>query len=73
MPEHLRVDRAGPSIRAALAAASPDELPDFEDSWGEHELVVESHFSDQLVECHGGLISGLVDGEPVPEVLDLVE
>lgn len=30
MQEYVRVDRTGPSIRAALAAASPDELPDFE-------------------------------------------
>ena len=29
MPEYVRVDRTGPSIRAALAAASPNELPDF--------------------------------------------
>lgn len=73
MQEYLRADRAGPSIRAALGATSPNELPDFEDRWGEQELVVESHFSDQLVECHGGFISGLVDGESVPEVLDFVE
>lgn len=30
MTEYVRVDRTGPSIRAALASASPDELPDFE-------------------------------------------
>ncbi|MGW0455834.1 DUF6247 family protein [Gordonia sputi] len=30
MAEYVRVDRTGPSIRAALASASPDELPDFE-------------------------------------------
>lgn len=30
MQEYVRVDRTAPSIRAALASASPDELPDFE-------------------------------------------
>ncbi|MCV7256843.1 hypothetical protein H7J86_32175 [Mycobacterium hackensackense] len=30
MPEYVRVERSGPAIRAALAEASPDELPEFE-------------------------------------------
>ena len=30
VPEYVRVERSGPAIRAALAEASPDELPEFE-------------------------------------------
>ena len=30
MPEYVLVERSGPAIRAALAEASPDELPEFE-------------------------------------------
>lgn len=30
MPDYVSVGRDGPSIRAALAEAAPDELPEFE-------------------------------------------
>jgi hypothetical protein len=30
MSEYVRVERSGPAIRAALAEASPGELPEFE-------------------------------------------
>jgi len=30
VPDYVRVERSGPAIRAALAEAAPDELPEFE-------------------------------------------
>jgi hypothetical protein len=30
VPDYVRVERNGPAIRAALAEAAPDELPEFE-------------------------------------------